>query len=518
VSGAHGAEARIGVVLAVFLVLGSAVAAGAMSPPIVQKGKLHASDGVGLNLPVATSGRTIVVGAGSGPTGAVYVFERPLRGWQSATEVAKLTPSDTTSGAFGASVGIDGDTIIVGNPGDGTFGSAYVFERPAGGWTDAHEDGKLTPSGDTGFLFGESVGVSGDSAIVGAEWSKVGTHDMQGAAYVFVRPSGGWTDANETARLTTSTGVSNDVFASSVAIDGDTAVAGAPGVNVAVNTPNRGYVYVFVAPSGPDSWTSDSTPDATLVASEGATGDYLGFSVAISGPTLVAGAMQDDIDSNTNQGSGYLYERPAGGWTDEIESAHLVASDGGLVDRLGYSAAIHGDSVLLGSPGHDVDTKTDQGAAYLFNKPAGGWLTAPNPLNEDAKLVAADGHMDDAFGGGVGLSADTIVVGARGGSAYVFGEPKQKSQITLRIARTHRRVKARGRVKPPRQGETVLVTLYRKKSGRFHKLAAKHPQERGTGRYRTSFKRPNPGRCKVVARYSGNVTLEASRASKRFRC
>jgi FG-GAP repeat len=402
-----------------------------------------------------------------------------------------------------------------------------VFERPAGGWIDAHEDGKLTPSGNTGFLFGDSVAVSGDSVIVGAEWSKVGTHDMQWAAYVFVRPAGGWTDGNETARLTSSTGASNDLFARGVAIDGDTAVAGAPGVNVAGNTPNRGAVYVFVAPSGPDSWTSDSTPNATLVASEGATSDFFGFSVAISGRTLVAGALQDDIGSSNTQGSGYVFERPAGGWADEIESAHLVASDGGPADRLGTSAAIHGDSIVLGAAGHDVGSKTDQGAAYLFNKPAGGWLTAPNPLNEDAELVAADGHMDDQFGGAVGLSAEAIVAGARGGdfgngsnqgSAYVLGQPKRKSHITLRIAQTDRRVKAHGRVKPPRRGESMLVTLYRKQAGRFHKLAAKRLHERGTGRYRTSFKRPDPGRCKVVARYSGDATLKASRASKRFSC
>ena len=239
---------------------------------MVQKGKLQASDGAAqdqFGISAATSGTTIVVGASThGSTGAAYVFERPLSGWQSATEVAKLTPSGTTNKGFGASVAIDGDTIVVGNPFDGASGSAYVFERPAGGWTDAHEDGRLTPSGNTGFLFGDSVAVSGDSVIVGAEWSKVGTHDMQGAAYAFVRPPGGWTGANETARLTSSTGASNDLFARGVAIDGDTAVAGAPGVNVAGNTPNRGAVYVFVAPSGPDSWTSDSTSAATALPSK----------------------------------------------------------------------------------------------------------------------------------------------------------------------------------------------------------------------------------------------------------
>jgi hypothetical protein len=524
VRGGQVSAARIGSAVALIFVLGIVGIAGALSPPIVQKGKLQASDQAASDRfgeSVAISGSTIVVAApGDDPAGAVYVFKRPVQGWANGLQVAKLTPSDgTQSIGFGDSVAIDGDTIVVGAPFDGAHGSAYAFERPAGGWSNATENGKLTPSGNTAFDFGRSVAVSGDSALIGATTSTVNGHPMQGAAYAFVRPTGGWTDANESGRLTASTGAENDYFGRCVAIDGDTAVVGAPGRNVAGNTPNRGAVYVFVAPSGADTWTNDSTPNATLVASEGATSDFLGYSVAVSGSTLVAGAMQDKVGSNSDQGSGYLFERPSGGWSDVIESAHLIASDGGAQDRLGWSAAIEKNSVVLGAPIHDVGSTADQGAAYLFNKPAGGWMSSPNPLKESAELLANDGGANDRLGAGVGVSTDTIAAGATGNeSAYAFGQPKKRSHITLGIAETNRRIKARGRVKPSRPGERVVVTLFRKGSGRFHKLASKHPHEGATGRYRAAFKRPAPGLCKISARYLGDARTKASHASKRFSC
>ncbi|MGI9021378.1 MAG: FG-GAP repeat protein [Solirubrobacterales bacterium] len=189
-------------------------------------------------------------------------------------------------------------------------------------------------------------------------------------------------------------------------------------------------VYVFVAPSGPNTWINDDTASATLVASEGAEGDFLGFSVAISGPTIVAGAMQDDVGLNNVQGSAYVFERPGAGWPDSsgIESTKLLASDGGAFDRLGFSTAIHGDAIVLGSSGHDVDGKQDQGAAYLYVKPVAGWQSAV-PRTESQELLASDGRAGDRFGISVAVSANAAAAGASDdkidgnlsqGSAYVF--------------------------------------------------------------------------------------------------
>jgi hypothetical protein len=302
-------------------------------------------------------------------------------------------------------------------------------------------------------------------------------------------------------------------------------VIGAPGRNVAGNTPNRGIAYVFVAPAGPNTWLTDDTPTATLVASEGAESDFLGFSVGISGPTIVAGAMQDDVGANGAQGSAYVYERPQGGWVDVIESTKLLASDGDAFDRLAFSAAIAGDEIVLGSPTHDVGTQQEQGAAYVYSKPAAGWPSAAE-RTESAKLVAKDGRAGDHFGGAVDVAKGIVAIGAGAddfgdatdrGSAYVFG-PRQRSRLSLKVATSANRIKARGRVRPPQPHERVIVTLLRKRDGRFRKLGVERPRQSATGRYRSSFGRPDAGDCKIQARYPGNEAAKPSRATKRFAC
>jgi hypothetical protein len=414
-------------VLALAVTAGAASAA--LSPRAFHEGRLRPSNGQpddGFGKSLAISGRTLVVAApGHGPAGTAYVFRRPRRGdWEEAKQKAKLTPSDAVGG-FGAAVAISGQAIVVGNPFDGGHGSAYVFEKPARGWRNATQTAKLTPADTNAFQFGESVAISGRSAIVGATLSTVNGHAMQGSAYAFVRPSDGWADMNETARMYAGGGGENDLFGRSVAISGDTVVVGAPGRNVAGNTPNRGAAYVFVAPSGPNTWADTGTPTATLIGSEGAEGDFLGFAVDISGPTIVAGAMQDDFGSSLTQGSAYVFERPQGGWTDVIESTKLGASDGAPADRLGFSVAIAGKAIVLGTGTHDVNGAVDQGAAYLYLKPASGW-TSPAPRPESKELVTADGDADDQFGVTVDITPDAIAAGAPGdgpGSAYAVTRP-----------------------------------------------------------------------------------------------
>lgn len=514
---------------AIVLTAASVGSAGSGSPSPVQLAKLRASEG-GMDDrfggSVAISGKTMVVGApGAGAGGAVYVFKRPRDGWANGTENATLTASDAADDdGFGAAVAIDGDTIVVGAPFDGN-GSAYVFERPPDGWKDATEDGKLTPADNLAFNFGDSVAVSGNSALIGAPLATVGGDGWRGAAYVFLRHVDGWVTSTEDAKLTVASGTDEDFFGRSVGISGDTTVIGAPGRNVAGNTPNRGIAYIFVAPAGPNTWLNDDTPNASLVASEGATNDFFGFAVGISGPTVVAGAMQDDVEANGTQGSAYVFERPLTGWVDAIESTKLLASDGAAFDRLGNSAAVSGDTIVLGAPTHNVGTESDQGAAYLYSKPAAGWVSG-TPRTQSAKLVAKDGLAGDHLGGSVSISNGIVAAGAGAddfgtaterGSAYVFGAP-QRSRISLKVATSERRIKARGRIRPPQPRERVIVTLLRKQDGRFRTLAVKRPRQSAAGRYRSSFGRPNAGDCKIRARYPGNAATQQSRAVKRFAC
>ncbi len=289
------------------------------------------------------------------------------------------------------------------------------------------EDAKLTASdGAGGDRFGEAVAIDGDTVVVGAFADDVGSNSAQGSAYVFVRPVRGWSGLRqESAKLTGSDSAAGDIFGNSVAVDGSTVVVGARFDDVGNNS-GQGSIYVFVRPAG--GWAGLLQESAKLVASDGAAGDSLGDSIAISRDTVVARAPGDDIGANPDQGSAYVFVKPAGGWTGLLqESAKLVASDGAPNDlffftTLDPSVAVSVDTVVVGARGDDLGTNPDQGSAYVFVKPAGGWAGS---LPESAKLTASDGEAGDNFGFNVAASRDTVVVGTLVGGrpAYVFVEP-----------------------------------------------------------------------------------------------
>jgi FG-GAP repeat len=409
--------------------------------PFIQQAKLTASDGAAndeLGVSVALSGDTIVVGAplatvsANSQQGAVYVFSEPAGGWATATQTAKLTASDgAADDELGCSVAISGTTIVAGAPGfkcSGDIpGAAYVFSEPAGGWATATETAKLTASdGVNGDALGVSVAVSGGTIVAGTSLAT----SRQGAAYVFSEPTGGWTTATQTAKLTASDGFPGNELGYSVAISGGTIVAGA--ASFPANTTEPGAAYVFSEPAG--GWTT-ATQTAKLTASDGAAGDNVGASVAVSGTTIVAGAPAETataFEGGTEPGAAYVFSEPAGGWTTATQTAKLTASDGAAGDLLGYSVGLYGGTIVAGAPLATVSASTDQGAAYVFSEPASGWTTA----TQMAKLTASGGAGGDELGFWVAISGGTIVAGAPGatvsgnaaqGAAYVFGTPAPPS-------------------------------------------------------------------------------------------
>ncbi len=221
------------------------------------------ADGAGLAL-MRADGTTALRYAG------LYAFDatgKELRAWMETGEMLNLT-----------SLQIHVDTAHAQYP---------ITIDP---WIQA---AKLTASdGAASDSFGASVAVSGDTIVVGADGTHVGANLAQGSAYVFVKPTGGWSGMTQTAKLTASDGVAYDHFGISVAISGDTIVVGASGSNS-----SQGAAYVFVKPTG--GWTGAMTQTAKLTASDGAANDYFGGSVAISGDTIVVGAYGDDIGANT---------------------------------------------------------------------------------------------------------------------------------------------------------------------------------------------------------------------------
>jgi trimeric autotransporter adhesin len=407
--------------------------------PYIQVAKLTASDGaagdhLGWSVSMSADGSTLVVGAPNAKVGsnfyqgAVYVFVKPLSGWaDSSTFAAKLTIFDGAAGdSLGQSVSVsaDGSTVAAGAESakvgsNSQQGAVYVFTRSGSGWAPA---AKLTASdGAAGDYLGQSVSVSADGSTVvaGAESATVGSNFYQGAAYAFARPGENWSSETQAAKLTASDGATYEHLGWSVSMsaDGSTVVAGAPYADVdTVSGTNfyQGAVYVFVK-SGWTSWT-DATEAFKLTASDGATYDYLGYSVSVSadGSTVVAGVPYADIDTgsgtNINQGAVYVFvgsESPGG-----TETAKLTASDGAAGEDVGYSVSISADSstVVAGAPYATVGSNLYQGKAYVFLKPPDGWTSE----TEDSRLAASDGAAYGNQGWSVSVSADgsTVVAGA----------------------------------------------------------------------------------------------------------
>lgn len=312
-------------------------------------------------------------------------------------EEQKLTASDGAfNDIFGDSVAVSGSTIVVGARGDDNLrGAAYVFERHGGSWVETQ---KLTASdGIAGDQFSDSVALSGSTIVVGAPVVTIDNNFGQGAAYIFERHGGSWV---ETQKLIGSGGSVFDFFGKSVAVSGSTIVAGAP---------NR-RAYVFNHQGG--SWVETQK----LTASDPTANDLFALSVAVSGSTIVVGAPFDDIGSNLNQGSAYVFKHQDGSW---VETQKLTASDAAENDLFfGISVAVSGSTVVVGASFDTVGGNLFQGAVYVFDRQDRSWI-------ETQKLTASDAVVGALFGQSVAFSGSTIVVGApsdRGqGSAYVFG-------------------------------------------------------------------------------------------------
>jgi len=394
--------------------------------PVVQVAKLTASQGaqgdqLGVSLAINGAGNTVVVGVpnatvGVNPQqGAAYVFVEPTGGWGSVAEAATLTASGGGAGdQFGSSVSITGNAAVVGAP-NATVGSndqqgaAYVFVEPTGGWSgNLNQTATLTAAdGNGGDGFGASVAVSGNTAVVGVPLATVATNYAQGAAYVFVEASTGWANMTQTSKLTAVSGTTWENFGKSVAISGNTAVVGAPYAQITTNQ-SRGAGYVFVAPG--TGWPPNMTPTARLLASDGVSGDEFGF-VAIGGgtKTIVIGAPWANAYADF-KGAAYLFVQPANGWANMTQTAKLTASDGIKPDYFGNAVAVSADggTVVVGAPNAPIGANVSQGAAYLFTEPTGGWTN----MTETAKVTASDGAAGAFFGTGVGVNNSTVMIGA----------------------------------------------------------------------------------------------------------
>jgi hypothetical protein len=252
--------------------------------------KLVAADGAqnqSFGTSVAVLGDNAFVAAGSG----VYVFARSGAVWSQTHKIPRAPR------IVSASLAVSGDTLLVGHgcdPDEATTpcrGAVFVYARTGAQWL---EQQKLVPSErQAGDVFGISVALSGNRALIGASGRTVGGRVGQGAAYLFDRVTAGFAEQQQ---LVAVDGVAHDQLGLSVALDGEVALVGAPGHEHAGENSDHGSAYVF-ARSG-----ATFVQDRELRASDGQNNDAFGTSVSLSGGLALIGAPNDD-GPLTGQGS-----------------------------------------------------------------------------------------------------------------------------------------------------------------------------------------------------------------------
>jgi hypothetical protein len=315
------------------------------------------------SIAISTDGNTIVVGsAGSRvrdnvDSGAVFVFVKPSGGWTDMQQTATLVASDGHfESTLGDSVSISGNTIVAGSPGGkrGGPGRSYIFIKPTGGWKTGTETAELTPSdGSSTDYFGSSASISGNTVVIAA----FGVDDYQGAAYVYVEPSGGWTSMTETAKLRAEDGKPGDGL-SRAAINGSMIATGADHFEHTA-TPGAGYVFTG---SG-SSWTQI----AELRPSNWIPGDQFGDLDAFNGNTVVIGKTNASLE-----GVAYVYVKPSAGWSDMTETAELDPSLPPDSEFTAGAISANGSTILAAA----------SGIGYVYVRPEGGWVTTSTPTLE----------------------------------------------------------------------------------------------------------------------------------------
>lgn len=266
-------------------------------------------------------------------------------------------------------------------------------------------------------LFGRSVSISGDTMVIGAiredsdgNTPGTDTHTNSGAAYVFRRVAGSW---SQEALLKASTVEDQDLFGVSVSISGDTIAVGAREEDGGAD--NSGAVYVFRRNGM--MWEQEAYLKPDVIGAN----DFFGVTVSLSGDGLAVGALHEDSnatgvdgepmnDSAMDSGAVYMFRRTGTNWRPE---AYLKASNTDPIDRFGINLSLSGDYLAVSatyedgngeSEGGDNST-AESGAVYVFHRTGEGW-------SQQAYIKASNVGSDDSFGSGVALHDDLLVVGA----------------------------------------------------------------------------------------------------------
>jgi hypothetical protein len=356
---------------------------------------------------VALHGDSVVVGASGRradpdirAAGAAFVFVRTDGAWAEQAELR--APAPTERDFFGNSVALHGDTALVGAYGYGSGlerGAAFAFRRNGTSWSTPTR--LIAPGADADGQFGSSVALSGTRALVGAEWDSTADF-LSGAAYVFADAGAEWVLLEA---LTASDALTSGEFGAAVALDGTTAVIGAPDAQ-RVSGSFAGAAYFFTE-SGND-WVQQDDVDGGDTASR----DLFGYAMAVSGDTLVVGAPHQVLTTAPDVAA-FVFVRDGADW---VMQASLRSSPFVPVKHFGSAVAVDGDTIAIGTP-------WDDGAVYIFTRENGVWshrayITSPDRTQ----------GMTGNFGASLALQDGTLLIGAPDqflpggakGIAYVF--------------------------------------------------------------------------------------------------
>ena len=332
---------------------------------------------------VSLSNSTALIGAQSSldstKSGYAFIFERDTGGQGNWGQVARLKAEDAQEfDYFGSPVSLSDSTALVGahRDGDGGIesGSAYIFERDAGGEGNWGQVAKLTAADATANdNFGISVSLDGVTALIGAYRDGDGGINS-GSAYIFERGTEEVGDWTQIAKLTANDAARSDLFGASVSINGAIVLVGALG-----DDQLRGSVYVFDRDSGiTGAWGQV----AKLTAADATRSAYFGYSVSVDGTTALVGAREDD-DRGVGAGSAYVFDIDP----PEIGEDSLVAR-WPLDDAVGSVATDTSDNTLDGilveepawSLGQDAGALTFDGSEDYVQVPASALLDLEDGL------------------------------------------------------------------------------------------------------------------------------------------
>ncbi|MCA9179632.1 MAG: hypothetical protein KDB14_34490 [Planctomycetales bacterium] len=310
---------------------------------------------------VAVDGDTAVMAAPHfDGRGAVVVFARAADNWnvQQFIRPNSVQPSDN----FGHQIALRGNTLAVSAPNaDSGNGAVYLFQYDGDTWQELQRI-----SGRAGSMLGIDLALDVGALAIAAGDGKVNMYELV---------ANRWQPNGQIAVP--------DVQASTVAIDGDRVLVGAP-------NDGAGAVYVFRPGQTAMTWT----PVARVTSADGASGDRFGEAIAVSGDRLVVGAP----GAQNRQGVAYLFQQDENGWTPETRLVNLQGSQG---DEFGAAVAIDGERVVVGAP------QRDQGAGAMFT-----FSRRNNRWRQEDELRSADAAAGDNVGYAVAISGATAVVGA----------------------------------------------------------------------------------------------------------